>query len=197
VSVNENDYIYSRSFGKDAKTTSDLIRKMVEVANENKMNSCLKHFPGYGSNVDTHKGIATDNREYNTFLEQDYLPFKAGIEAKVPCILVSHNIVTSMDKDYPSSLSSKVIKELRDTLNYTGIIITDDLAMDAVKSFVEDKKAATLAIQAGNDMIITSDFKEMYDEVLESVKENVISEDTINTAVLRIISWKLESNLFQ
>jgi len=68
--------------------------------------------------------------------------------------------------------------------------------MDAVKSYVTDKKAATLAIKAGNDMIITSDFLNMYNEVLESVKNNEISKDTIDKAVLRILAWKYHSNLF-
>ena len=74
--------------------------------------------------------------------------------------------------------------------------MTDDLAMDAVKSYVQDGQAATLAINAGNDLLITSDFDTMYKEVLNSYKDGEISEDTINKAVLRIIAWKYESNLF-
>ena len=68
--------------------------------------------------------------------------------------------------------------------------------MDAVKRYVTNNEAATLAINAGNDMIITSDFVTMYNEVLNSLKEGKIQEDTINKAVLRIISWKKYSNLF-
>lgn len=196
VSTNEDDFIYNRSFGYDAKTTANLISQMVTYANNENINSCLKHFPGYGNNVDTHTGIAMDNRSYDNFLQNDFIPFKAGIEAKVPSILVSHNIINSMDPDYPASLSSKVIKELRSTLGFTGIIMTDDLAMDAVASYVTDKKAATLAINAGNDMIITSDFIGMYNEVLESVENKIISEETLNKAVLRITAWKYYSNLF-
>ena len=74
--------------------------------------------------------------------------------------------------------------------------MTEDLDMSAVKQYVTNNEAATLAINAGNDMIITSDFVEMYNEVLESVKNGKIKEDTINKAVLRIISWKKYSNLF-
>ena len=196
ISTNENDFIYSRSFGKNAKDTAEFAKKMVTYANDGHINSCLKHFPGYGNNKDTHTGIAIDERSYEEFENQDFLPFKAGIEAGVPSILVSHNIVKSMDSDYPSSLSEKVISKLRNNLHFTGIIMTDDLAMDAVKSYVENGEAATLAIQAGNDMIITSDFKAMYEEVLNSVKNNKIEEDTINKAVLRIIAWKYYSNLF-
>lgn len=196
VSTNENDFINNRTFNRNAQETSELIKKMVEYANEFKINSCLKHFPGYGNNEDTHTGIAIDNRDYLTLKENDYLPFIAGIEAKVPCILVSHNIINSIDSEYPASLSGKVIYELRNNLKFTGIIITDDLAMDAVKSYVDDGNAATLAIQSGNDMIITSEFEKMYKEILNSYNEGIISEETINKAVLRIIAWKYESNLF-
>ena len=196
ISTDENDFIYSRSFGHNKEETQVFIKNMVTYANKYHIASCLKHFPGYGNNQDTHTGIAIDNRSYENFLENDFLPFKAGIEANVPTILVSHNIVTAIDNQYPSSLSSKVIKELRNTLSFTGIVITDDLAMDAVKSYVENGEAATLAILAGNDMIITSDFLSMYQEVLDSVKNNKISEDIINKAVLRIIAWKYQQKLF-
>lgn len=196
ISYNENDFIYSRAFGQPAKETAEFIKNMVTYANNNEINSCLKHFPGYGNNEDTHTGIAIDNRSYENFLTNDFIPFKAGIDANVPSILVSHNIINSIDSAYPASLSEKVIKELRNTLNFTGIVMTDDLAMSAVKQYVTNNEAATLAINAGNDMIITSDFVEMYNEVLESVKNGKIKEDTINKAVLRIISWKKYSNLF-
>ena len=74
--------------------------------------------------------------------------------------------------------------------------MTDDLAMDAVKEYVEDNKAATMAINAGNDMIITSDFISMKNELLSSIKDNKITEDTINKAVIRVIAWKYYSGLF-
>ena len=196
VSQNPDDFIYNRSFGEDANVTSEFISKVVKIWKEEKENSCLKHFPGYGNNVDTHTGVAIDERDYDTFVNNDYLPFEAGIKAGVPSILVSHNIMVSVDPDYPSSLSEKVIKELRDKLSFTGIILTDDLAMDAVKSYVEDNHAATMAIKAGVDMIITSDFPSMYQEVLDSVNQGEIKEETINTAVMRIIAWKYNSNLF-
>ena len=195
ISTDEKDFIYNRSFGKDSEKTSEFAEKMVEYANKNNINSTLKHFPGYGNNKDTHTGIAVDEREYQSFVDNDYKPFESGIKAKVPSILVSHNIVKCIDENYPSSLSKKVISELRNKLKFTGIIMTDDLAMDAVKSYVEDEKAATMAINAGNDMIITSDFMSMKNELLKSVENKEIKEETINKAVTRIIAWKLYSNL--
>lgn len=195
ISTDESDFINNRAFGYGVEETSEFIKNMVNYSINNKINSTLKHFPGYGSNKDTHTGIAIDEREYQTFVDNDYKPFESGIKAGVPSILVSHNIVKCIDEKYPSSLSKSVIKELREKLNFTGIIMTDDLAMDAVKSYVEEKSAATLAINAGNDMIITSDFITMKNEVLNSIEDNKIKEETINKAVTRIIAWKLYSNL--
>ena len=195
ISIDENDFINNRAFGYDEIKTSEFIKNMVIYANENEINSCLKHFPGYGNNKDTHTGIAIDNREYKNFLEKDYLPFIAGIQAKVPSILVSHNIINCLDSTKPASLSKKVISELRGKLDFTGIIITDDLAMDAVKEYVEKNQAATLAIEAGNDMIITSDFITMYKELLNSVNNKIITEETINQAVRRVLAWKYYTKL--
>lgn len=191
VSTNVNDFIHIRTFGKDAKETSTFISNMVGYAKDSGISSCLKHFPGYGNNVDTHTGSAYDKRSYETFTNSDYLPFISGIKAGVPSIMVSHNVMESVDSTYPASLSKKVITgELRDKLNFSGIVITDDLAMDAVKSYVTDGSAAVLAINAGNDMIITSDFETMFKEVLKAVNDGTIEKETINNAVRRIIAWK-------
>ena len=193
VSTNPDDFIYNRSFGEAAKATATYVGNMVKYANNNHINSCLKHFPGYGNNIDTHTESAIDNRSYESFKENDFLPFEAGIKNNVPSILVSHNIVNAIDNEYPSSLSGKVVGILRNDLHYTGIVMTDDLAMDAVKKYVEAGTAATLAINAGNDMIITSDLTTMYNELLQAFKDKKVSEETLNKAVIRIIAWKYET----
>ncbi len=197
ISTNENDFIYTRAFGKDKEETSKFIKNMVTYANNNKINSCLKHFPGYGNNNDTHTDVVYDNRSYEEIANNDYEPFKAGIKAKVPSILVSHNIVESIDNKYPASLSKNIHKELRDKLKFTGIIMTDDLSMGAVAFFNKDKSSATLAINAGNDIIITSDFITMRDELLKSYEEGKIKEKTIDKAVLRVIAWKYYSGILK
>lgn len=197
ISTNSEDFINNRAFGYGAKETSEFVGKMVEYANNNGISSCLKHFPGYGNNKDTHTGSAVDERSYENFIENDFLPFEAGIKKNVPSILVSHNIVKSMDEEYPASLSKKVMNELRNTLHFTGVITTDDLSMDAVKEYVEKQQAATLAINAGIDMIMTSNFLPMYHEILDGVESKTIKEETINKAALRVIAWKLHSKIMK
>lgn len=171
--------------------TANYISEVVKAMRSKNMISSLKHFPGYGNNVDTHTGIAIDNRSYENFTTNDFLPFKSGISAGAPTIMVSHNIVKCMDPNLPASLSSNVHQILRKNLGFTGLIITDDLAMDAVKSYANNGEAAVKAVQSGNDMIITSDFTNQKKQVLNAISRGEISEETINTAVRRILACKL------
>lgn len=187
-----DSFMYDRSYGKTAKETAEYTKEIIKAMNEDKILSSMKHFPGYGDNSDTHTGIAIDERDYSQFAENDFEPFKAGIEAGAPTILVNHNIVKCMDENMPASLSTNVHKILREDLKFNGIIITDDLAMDAVSEYVENGQAAVQAVKAGNDMIISSDFVKQKKEVLEAVKDGKISEETINRAVRRILLYKIE-----
>ena len=191
VPTKSSSFIYDRSYGRGAEKTATYTSELIKTMNEDNMISVMKHFPGYGDNEDTHTGIAVDERPYSTFETTDFLPFKSGIEAGGPCILVSHNIVKSMDENKPASLSENVHKILREDLNFSGIAMTDDLAMDAVKSYVENGEAAVQAVLAGNDMIISSDFVPQKQEILKAIQEKKINEDIINKAVRRIISMKI------
>ena len=187
VPTNASDFIYERSFGLDATETSKYVETVVSTYNEAGLGSCLKHFPGYGNNVDTHTGVAVDNRDYSVFEESDFLPFKAGIESGVPSILVSHNIVKSMDS-VPSSLSIEVHKILRDNLGFTGVIMTDDLAMDAISKYVDN--ANVEAVKAGNDLLITTDYETSFNDIKEAYNNKEIDDITINKAVFRVLAWK-------
>ena len=191
VPTKTTSFIYKRSYGRGAEKTATYVSRLIQTMNEDNMISVMKHFPGYGDNVDTHTGIAIDERPYSTFETSDFLPFESGIKAEGPCILVSHNIVKSMDENYPASLSENVHKILREDLNFSGIIITDDLSMEAVKTYAENGDVAVQAVLAGNDMIISSDFVEQKQEILKAIEENKISENIINKAVRRILSMKI------
>lgn len=190
ISQNPNDYIYKRTIGKDAQGTADYVTTVVKATQKEGIDATLKHFPGYGGNVDTHTGIATDSRPYETFLKKDYIPFKAGIEAGVSSILVSHNRVEAIDIQYPASLSPKVHKELRETLGFEGIIMTDDLEMEAIKAFTHEVHPTVQAVLAGNDLLVVTNIEESFMAIKKAVEESIIKEDIIDEAVYRILKWK-------
>ena len=78
----------------------------------------------------------------------------------------------------------------RDTLGFTGVIVTDDLAMDAVKAYAQDGSAAVLAIQAGNDMIVTTDYQTQIPQVIAAVQSGEIAESDIDAHVFRVLHEK-------
>ena len=197
VSTDPNDFMNARSFGKDATQTSEYVRTVVGQMAADGMGMVLKHFPGYGNNIDTHTGIATDERPIETFRESDFLPFAAGIEAGAQSVLVSHNIVTCMDSELPASLSPAVHDILRDELGFEGVIMTDDLIMEAITDYTGGENAAVLAVQAGNDMLVSSDFVTQYNAVLAAVQDGTISEDRIRESAIRIIRWKMDLGLLE
>ena len=190
VSIDRSDFIYARSFGKDAQTTADYIAKVVPAYADAGVACVLKHFPGYGNNADTHTGIAVDERSYETFETSDFLPFSAGIAEGAPFVLVSHNIVNCMDASLPASLSPKVHEILRGTLGFDGVVVTDDLAMDAVKAYAQDGRVAVLALQAGNDMIVTTDYRTQIPQVIDAVRSGEIDEREIDAHVYRVLHEK-------
>ena len=190
VSTNPDDYMYQRSFGVSPQATAQYVSTVVNVMKENGMGSVLKHFPGYGNNVDTHTGIAVDDRSLESFRQNDFLPFESGIQAGAPVVLVSHNIVNAIDSQRPASLSPEVHDILRNELGFSGLIITDDLYMDAIKEYTQGQEAAVMAVIAGNDLLCCTDYETQYPAVVQAVKEGRISEERIDQSVMRILLTK-------
>ncbi len=190
ISVDEADFIYQRAFGKPAYETAEYVKTVVEAMNNIGISSTLKHFPGYGNNVDTHTGSAYDTRPVEHFVNSDFIPFEAGIDTGAESILVSHNVVEAIDKNLPASLSKNVINFLRDDLEFTGIIMTDDLSMKAITELQTELPPEVMAILAGNDMLIVTDFENSFKTLINAVKVGGISQERIDESVLRILKWK-------
>lgn len=222
VSTDPGDFIYDRTTGRDASYAADYVRIVVLQQSRYGLGSVLKHFPGYGNNKDTHTGVAVDDRPMETFLEQDFLPFQAGIAMENtmriprslpvepvgmddavetsrlrPAVLVSHNIVNCMDPNLPASLSPEVHRILREDLGFDGVVMTDDLAMEAVAQYAADGAVAVMSLQAGNDLVVTTDYRTQIPRVIQAVKDGTLEEDVIDAACLRVLRWKLELGLLE
>ena len=197
VSEDPSSFIYDRTIGQNAEITSEYVRTVVGRMKANGMGSALKHFPGYGDNGDTHTDIITDTRPLGDFVSGDLLPFQTGIDEGTDIVLVSHNIVSCMDPDYPASLSPTVHALLRNTIGFDGVIMTDDLVMSAITEYTDGKSAAVQAVIAGNDLLCCSDYAVQVPAVIEAVKSGVISEERINESAKRIIQMKLDLGIIQ
>ena len=195
VSVNPSDFIYARSFGQNAQRTAEFAAASVKAYRGRNFSCVLKHFPGYGNNGDTHEDVVRDARSYQTFQRYDFLPFEAGIQAGAPCVMVSHSVVECMDAKNPASLSPQVHHILRDTLGFSGAVMTDDLSMKGVSGFLGEKNAAVAAFLAGNDLLLTPDLSGSFRALYNAVRDGTVSGERLDESVLRILAWKYSTGL--
>ncbi len=191
VATDPGSFIYSRTAGLDAGGTAEYIKVVVTAMKANQEGSCLKHFPGYGDNGDSHGEIIRDDRSLDTFEQTDFVPFEAGIDAGADSVLVSHNIMSCLDTAEPASLSGAVHDYLRNTLHFDGVIITDDFDMKGLSDFIDQDNGAVQAVQAGNDMMISSSYKDQIPSVVQAVQNGTLSESAIDASVRRILKMKI------
>lgn len=188
-------FMYTRSLGQDAQTTADVTAAIVNLMKDYRVGSVLKHFPGYGNNADTHTGIAVDSRPLSDFESQDFLPFSAGIQAGCGGILVGHILVEALDPELPASLSPAVHRYLREELGFSGVIMTDDLVMQAITDQFGAGEAAVMAVLSGNDLLCSTEYAVQYEAVLQAVLDGRIDIDVLNSAVRNVLEWKISLGL--
>lgn len=192
VSTNPDDYMYSRSLGENTGLTAEYARTVILASQGSNVSYTLKHFPGYSDNLDTHVGSSVDQRSYEDIVEHDLPPFQAGIQAGAEAVLVSHNIVSSIDTQNPASLSPAVHELLRNDLNFRGVIITDDIAMGAIAQL---SNPTARALAAGNDLIITTDYIRSISELKSALANGTVTDEQLDQAVLRVLAWKYSKGL--
>lgn len=190
ISTQSGAFMYRRSLGQSTEITGQFVAGAIETMQSQGVAAVMKHFPGYGNNADTHVGIATDTRSLESLERADLQPFFGGIAAGGNAILVSHNIVTALDADAPASLSQAVHRYLRLAMGFDGVIMTDDLSMEAITQRYGAGEAAVLAVLAGNDLLCSTDYETQYLAVLDACADGRISADTLNQAAGNVLRWK-------
>ncbi len=191
-----SDTMGLRSFSSDAAVAADMVRAEVEGFRDKKMLCCAKHFPGIGAAAgDSHEGAITieaTNEELETVV---LVPFRAAIEAGVPMIMVGHVSLPNIVGDStPAPLSSAVVQGmLRDSLGYTGIIVTDSLSMGAITDYYTPAEAAVAALKAGCDIpLMPERLDEAYQGVLSAVQVGELTEERLDESLTRILTAKQE-----
>lgn len=195
VSTDPESFIYNRTIGMDAAGTSEYVTRSVDALKQANIGSTLKHFPGYGNNRDSHVEIVTDDRSIEELRSNDFLPFQAGIQAGADSLMVSHNIITAIDPDRPASISPKVHEVIRQELGFDGVVMTDDMDMAGLAAFTSQEEAGLQALQAGNDLILSSSYSSQIPYILQAIQEGKYTEDQLNQSVERVLNWKAELGL--
>ena len=178
----------TRSFGDDAQLVAQFVDAAAQGYESENFLYTLKHFPGIGkSKIDPHKEVSVVEDSKEILDAVDIFPFKK--------IIAAHDKYDALDPVNSASLSPAVMTGLlRNELGYSGVVITDDLEMGAIKNNTDLPTLGVRMILAGGDIALVCHNYEsqqiVYNSILDAVKRGEISEERINESVRRILKMK-------
>ncbi|MCR5761875.1 MAG: glycoside hydrolase family 3 protein [Treponema sp.] len=188
-----------RSFGSEPESASVLAMAFSRGCEAAGVIPTAKHFPGHGdTSLDSHGKLPSIDIDFETWEQRELVPFKHLIDSKVPAIMSGHLAYPQIDKSgAPASLSKYFLTDiLRQRLGFEGLIITDDMMMNGATQFAGSlTKAFTMAIEAGNDIIISSSTAGLNDSLwtknLELMQSDESFNERVKDAARRVIIAKL------
>jgi beta-N-acetylhexosaminidase len=151
------DYFMERRvLGGDPHKVARLGSLVIRELQARGIAACGKHFPGLGAAVvDPHVKLPIVTKPEPAIYRDDLPPFQAAIGNDVASIMTSHTIYDHLDRDYPATLSKRILTGLlRNELGYNGVVITDDLEMGAIEKEKDPGLAAPQALAAGADLLL-------------------------------------------
>ncbi len=183
---NANPIIGNRAFSDKAEIIVTLATAFQKGMEQASIASVIKHIPGHGrANADSHLILPVIEEEQEVLEQTDFLPFHKLNNS--PMAMTAHILYSSLDKDNPSSTSSKIIKKvIREHIGFSGLIMSDDIAMKALQGSMGERAEKTL--QAGCDIALhcTGNLSEMLE----------IANKTINLADKSLMRAEQASSLW-
>ena len=157
----------------------------------------LKHFPGLGgATVNTDDAPATVDRTSRQ-LEQDLRPFRAGIAAGAPLVMVSSAVYPALDPDHIASQSPAIVERLlRRRLGFRGVAVTDSMEAAAVRATGDVATAAVAAVRAGIDLVLTTgrgSYIHVYRALLARARADAAFRARVRTSAARVLALRGQS----
>ncbi|MEU9704810.1 glycoside hydrolase family 3 protein [Streptomyces sp. NPDC047981] len=202
VNVNPaNPVIGVRSFGSDPEAVADLVSAQVRGYQSAGVAATSKHFPGHGDTaVDSHYGLPTITHTRAQWTELDAPPFRSAIAAGIDSIMTAHIVVPALDpSEDPATLSRPILTGiLREELGYDGVVVTDSLGMEGVRTKYGDDRVPVLALKAGVDQLLNPPKLDVaWNAVLKAVQDGELTEARLDESILRILRLKAKLGLFR
>ena len=188
---------FMRCFSTDPQLIARHAGWFIDESHRQGVLCTLKHFPGHGNAIDdSHYGFVDVT---NGWTAAELEPFRILIDAgKADLIMTAHLFNRNIDDEYPATLSAKTINGLlRGEMGYDGVVVTDDLYMQAILNQYSITTALELAINAGADLIcvgnnISTGFEadrpfRLVEMIVNLVKEGRISWERLQQSHERIL----------
>jgi beta-N-acetylhexosaminidase len=181
-----HDIIGDRAYALDPATVAQLARAAAEGLLAGGVLPVIKHMPGHGrAFADSHKALPVVHADLETLDAWDFAPFKALSD--MPLAMTAHVVFTSIDRKRPATTSKKAIRLMREQLGFSGLILSDDLSMQALSGGLDER--ADAALKAGCDVVLhcNGDMAEMQAVASSVGKLKGRSRARAETALVRIV----------
>ena len=180
----------SRAFSGDVAQVAAATRASVTGLDEARVGATVKHFPGLGgATVNTDDGSASVE-----FRRSELEPFRAGVEAGAPLVMLSHALYPALDEKRIASQSPAVVEELlRGELGFEGVIVTDSLEAQAVLDRSGVAEAAERSLRAGADLILmtgSASWNEVFPRLLRAAQASPEFRRRIEESAARVLALK-------
>lgn len=151
-----NPIVQTRSFGSDPSAVAECVAQWVCGCHAGGALSCIKHFPGHGrTSTDSHAGLPVVEATAEELEREDWLPFRAGIDAGAPAVMTGHIAYPAIDPSgRPATVSSVLMRLLRQQLGFTGAVVSDALIMEGAFEGRSEADAYRETINAGVDLLL-------------------------------------------
>ena len=194
VDYGVSEVIGDRAFHSSPECVTELAAAYIKGLHKAGMPSTGKHFPGHGGvTADSHTHIPVDERDLDTLLSKDILPFRKLIPDYLDAVMPAHVIYNKINAR-PAGFSSYWLKEmLRDKLNFNGIIFSDDLDMQGASCISDNYTVrAQTALKAGCDMVLVCNNRDAAADILNNLVYNVTDNTSWHLLKMRgkeVVSW--------
>ena len=197
-----NPIINTRSFGGDPATVGRLVAAAIRGTRSTGMLATAKHFPGHGdTDTDSHISLPVVRADWLRLNSVELVPFRAAVGARVDAIMSAHVALPGFDGDStrPVTLSPAVLTGmLRDSLGFTGLVITDALDMGALVKTYGGGEATVRAFEAGSDLLLMpASPREAIDAMVAAVATGRISRARLAHSVLKVLTVKARLGLYR
>jgi beta-N-acetylhexosaminidase len=188
----QNPIIGGRAFGPDSDTVIHFALPFMRGLQDTRVIACGKHFPGHGdTDCDSHLELPIVHRSRQEIERVELPPFQAAITAGIPALMSAHVLYTALDERNPATLSRPILQDtLRRTLGFSGVIVSDDLEMRALREAGTVADCAVQALQAGIDWtVVCNDFDESvrtFEQIRTALLGGTLDREAVERSAQRI-----------
>ncbi len=183
-----NPIIGDRAFGRVPEEVAARALAFARGLERSGVLWCGKHFPGHGdTHLDSHLALPSLDHEWARLEAVELLPFRAAVAAGAPMLMTAHIVYTALDAERPATLSARVVpRVLRGELGFDGVVVSDDLEMQAIRDHFDVVQIASGIDAADVDLALVCSDLDLAAELAARLEPKADSERRLQALRARL-----------